>query len=749
MKAWEMRGAVAHDSASRDRVSPTEVNAEAYLDPYALLEARRDETGDIVDLVYVEANRSACESLELPYEVLLGSGLLELKPFAKDAGLFDMLVNVVETGEPLTLEDWELPARFNDSGESLYYDMSAVQVGDGIGLAWWDVTVRYARDRKAARAEREMRETLDSLLDPHAIFRGVRDDAGNVVDLEYVRVNVAACRYLSHPRKDLLGRRLRDLWANDAVDLIVQWGRRVLETGQPLSVDEFEIRLPGVGLRRLDVRAVRVGDVVSFTWRDVTSRVDAAREIAQSREHYRLLAENASEMVFRRGEDGRIAWASPSVLRVLGWSPVHFVGKEMAEFIHPDDLPRLQRTMREILDGSGLVGQAELRMATSDGGWRWMSSLGRALVNDEGVVIGGVDAVRDIQAQKDAQLALEESEERFRRAMMDAAIGMAIISPEGGFVRVNPAMCTLLGRDESTLMTSTWQELTHPDDLDIDLQLVQEVTAGTRETYRLPKRYLKPSGEIVWADLTVSGVRDEEDRLRYFVSQVTDITDAILARESLASSEEHYRLMAENSSDVVFRASPDGRLEWISPSVEEVLGWTREQLTGVVMLDYLMSEDLPGSLQLSPDNQDRLDFEGRCRTADGSYIWMDISSRPLLDESGTVVGRVGRLRDIQVEHAAREALRGSEQRFRAAMESAPTGMAVVNLQRRIRPGQPCPVSPARAKRAVAVGARPQRRHGPGRRRPRPAHAGSGVGRRRLRPGARPSDDPFGRRARAR
>lgn len=681
MKQWETGDPVAYDGASDGRISPSEVNAEAYLDPYALLQARRDETGAVTDLIYTEANRSACEDLELPYEMLIGSGLLDIKPGARDVGLFDMLVNVVETGEPLTLEDWEFPARFNSSGQTLYFDMSAVRVGDGIGLAWWDVTLRYARDRDAARAEREMSEMLDSLLDPHTSYRGIRDDAGNIVDLEYVRVNVAACRYLSRPRKDLLGKRLRDVWTHGAVDLIVKWGRRVLETGQPLSVDEFEIELPGIGLRRLDVRAVRVGEVVSFTWRDVTSRVDAAREIAQSREHYRLLAENASEMVFRSGQDGRIQWASPSVLRVLGWPPDYFVGKAMAEFIHPEDLPRLRQAMNEILREGGLIGQTELRMATSDGGWRWMSSLGRALVNDQGVVIGGVDAVRDIQAQKNAQIALEESEERFRRAMMDAAIGMAIVSASGEFERVNPAMSTLLGRDEPTLMASTWQELTHPEDLDIDLQLVQEVIDGTRETYRLTKRYLKPSGEIVWADLTVSGVRDEEGHLRHFVSQITDISDSVLARESLASSEEHYRLMAENSSDVVFRATAYGRVEWISPSVEEVLGWARERVIGEPMLDYLMSEDLPESLQLDPDNRDRLDFEGRCRTADGSYIWMDISSRPLLDESGAVVGRVGRLRDIQVEHAAREALRGSEQRFRAAMESAPTGMAVVDLRR--------------------------------------------------------------------
>ena len=94
--------------------------------------------------------------------------------------------------------------------------------------------------------------------------------------------------------------------------------------------------------------------------------------------------------------------------------------------------------------------------------------------------------------------------------MMDAAIGMAIVSASGDFERVSPAMSTLLGRDEPTLIASTWREPAHPKTLDIDLQLVQEVIGRTRETYQLTKRYLKPSGEIVWADLTVSRVRDEE-----------------------------------------------------------------------------------------------------------------------------------------------------------------------------------------------------------------------------------------------
>ena len=131
MKQWETGDPVAYDGASDGRISPSEVNAEAYLDPYALLQARRDETGAVTDLIYTEANRSACEDLELPYEMLIGSGLGH-QTRRRDVGLFDMLVNVVETGEPLTLEDREFPARFNSSGRR-FFDMSAVRSATASG----------------------------------------------------------------------------------------------------------------------------------------------------------------------------------------------------------------------------------------------------------------------------------------------------------------------------------------------------------------------------------------------------------------------------------------------------------------------------------------------------------------------------------------------------------------------------------------------------------------------------------------
>jgi len=665
------------DDGSRPR---TVIDIECLPDPYMVLAAVRDDTGHIVDFAYAGVNEAAVIDLGIPREELLSSTMLALDHLTGDAVLLDRFIDVVEKGTVLVLESFQYPDS-PPGGALRSYDVSAMKIGDGLGCSWWEVTQRDHNEQELAKGEARMRTTLDSLLDPHEMLVPIRDDTGGIVDLEYVQVNRASCRYLHKPREELVGHRLGDIWSGEAKEFVLAWARQVFESGEPLALDEQEVTTPHGERRIFDIRGVLVDNAVSFTYRDVTGRVKQAREVAESREHYRLLAENASEMVLQSAADGRLTWVSPSVSRTLGWSSDQMLGRSMRDLVHPEDLPGVLALQRSMIAAGQLTGRTQCRLATADGGWRWMSVLGQALVDDQGQVIGGVDAIRDMQTEHDALVALAESEERFRRSMMDSAIGMAMVGPDGRFLSVNPALCALLSRDEDTLMRSTWQELTHPDDLAADAALVDDVLAGRRDTYRLAKRYLRPDGAVIWADLTVSSVRGEDGEIRHLMAQVIDITDSVRAREALAHSEEHFRLLAENSSDVVFRTSSSAVLEWISPSVAEVLGFAPGDVVGAPVLDFVEPEDLPRDLRLEPGNGDTIDLVVRVRAASGASIWMDVAVRPVLGDDGSVIGRVGRLRDVQAQHEAQEALRRSEQLFRTAMESAPTGMAVVGLDR--------------------------------------------------------------------
>ena len=153
---------------------------------------------------------------------------------------------------------------------------------------------------------------------------------------------------------------------------------------------------------------------------------------------------------------------------------------------------------------------------------------------------------QDISDRKLAETRLRESESRFHGAFDNAAIGMAIVSPEGFWLQVNRSLCQMLGYSESELLATTFQEITHPDDLEADLSYVRQILAGEIPYYHLEKRYLHKQGGIVWIFLSVSLVRDSEDNPLYFISQIQDITERKLAESALRRNSEVLRSFSAN-----------------------------------------------------------------------------------------------------------------------------------------------------------------------------------------------------------
>ncbi|OJH06545.1 MAG: diguanylate cyclase [Alcanivorax borkumensis] len=137
------------------------------------------------------------------------------------------------------------------------------------------------------------------------------------------------------------------------------------------------------------------------------------------------------------------------------------------------------------------------------------------------------------QQQQAAVSKMEENMALFEGAFRHAAIGMAIVSPQGGWMRVNQALCSILGYDEEALLASDFQTITHPDDLETDLHHVEEMLTGKRSSYWMKKRYIHKNGHIVWVLLAVSLVRNGDGSPRYFLSQIEDITAQVTAELTL------------------------------------------------------------------------------------------------------------------------------------------------------------------------------------------------------------------------
>src|SRR3954471_11977022 len=144
-----------------------------------------------------------------------------------------------------------------------------------------------------------------------------------------------------------------------------------------------------------------------------------------------------------------------------------------------------------------------------------------------------------VLALRETSRGLGEAEELFRRAFDDSQVGMALVSPGGRFQRVNRALCELTGYPEHELLGRTFSEITHPDDVDADLEALRELLEGERYGYRTEKRYVHAEGHSVWVSLNVSPVYDVDGPITYLISQIEDISDRKESEERLTRQALH------------------------------------------------------------------------------------------------------------------------------------------------------------------------------------------------------------------
>ena len=256
---------------------------------------------------------------------------------------------------------------------------------------------------------------------------------------------------------------------------------------------------------------------------------------------------------------------------------------------------------------------------------------------------------RDITERKRAEQALSEGEKRFRSAFEYAAIGMALVAPDGRFLQVNSAVPAMLGYSEAELLATDFQSLSHPDDMETDLAYVRAVLAGEIDTYQMEKRYIHKRGHTVWVLLSVSLLRDASGQPLYFISQFQNITEQKQALEALRESEARFRNMADNAPVIIWITEPDGVCTYVSQPWYEFTGQAPETGLGFGWVDALHPDDRELSRKaFIAANEKRETFwvEYRVRRRDGVYRWVIDSAKPRFGSQGEFLGYIGSVIDI-------------------------------------------------------------------------------------------------------
>ncbi|MCU1372594.1 MAG: hypothetical protein JWO77_3788 [Ilumatobacteraceae bacterium] len=246
--------------------------------------------------------------------------------------------------------------------------------------------------------------------------------------------------------------------------------------------------------------------------------------------------------------------------------------------------------------------------------------------------------------------------EEFQLAFEQAPIGIALVAPDGRFLWVNAALSRICGYPAAELLRLTFQDITHPEDLDADLAQVEEMIAGSITAYTMEKRYFHARGHEVPVQLDVSLVRAPDGSPRYFISHVQDITERRGTRDALASahdalraSQQRFAALVERSTDIICIIDEQGCIAYHSPAAERLLGYLPGSWLGTPFTAVVHPEDQAGlnetfrRLVLDPTHTPLT--EVRVTTADGDWRHVEIVATNRLSDPA-VGGIVANVRDV-------------------------------------------------------------------------------------------------------
>jgi diguanylate cyclase (GGDEF)-like protein/PAS domain S-box-containing protein len=183
---------------------------------------------------------------------------------------------------------------------------------------------------------------------------------------------------------------------------------------------------------------------------------------------------------------------------------------------------------------------------------------------------------------------LREAEQRFRVAFENAPIGKALVAPDGRFLRVNTSLAEIVGYPPNLLLTKTFQDITHPEDVDADLEQVRQLLTGDIRRYSIEKRYLHADGHVVWVNLSVALVRDDDNVPLYFIAQVQDITARRRTEDALRASEQRFRQLVDTSTEAFIAMDAEGRITEWNRQAERTFGWSRDEAVGRRLADTII-----------------------------------------------------------------------------------------------------------------------------------------------------------------
>ncbi|MDI6746521.1 MAG: PAS domain S-box protein, partial [Rhodocyclaceae bacterium] len=348
------------------------------------------------------------------------------------------------------------------------------------------------------------------------------------------------------------------------------------------------------------------------------ARRDADRALQESEARYHSLFDNShTVMLLIDPADGAIVAANPAAAAYYGWTAEQLQGMRISQ-INTLTSAEVQAEMQcardrqrnyfefkhrradgsvsevEVFTGPIKVADKQLlysivhdvserrtaEAALRDSEAKRASEQAAALEEQRQSRLAALNLMEDAVAARNRAevtlVALQESEALFRATFDQAAMGLARVAPDGSWLDVNQKLCDIVGYTREELLATNFQAITHPDDLNADLEFVHQLLAGERQNYSMEKRYFRKSGEIVWINLTLNLVRNATGVPLYFISVVEDINQ----RKQTEGQLRKLALAVDQSPEIIVIVNLQAEIEYVNETFVTLTGYSRAEVLG-------------------------------------------------------------------------------------------------------------------------------------------------------------------------
>lgn len=463
------------------------------------------------------------------------------------------------------------------------------------------------------------------------------------------------------------------------------------ENDTPADIDDLRalphvFEWPGLNGVILEVRRVDLPDgSFLFTCSDITQRRATEAAVQDSERRYRLLAENATDIIVWCDLDTTRRYVSPAMTSVLGYEAEKLIGTRPLDFVHPEDALAYQAVLDDLTRGKTDRALTRQRYRHRNGAWVWLENSFN-LIRDAktGEPTGYVATMRDITASKAVEDALHLSEERLALALDSGSDGLWDWNVATGQAWFSDRWYAMLGyaRDDLASDLSSWMRLAHPDDAERATAVMSQHLKGQTPAYECEFRLRRKDGDYAWVLVRGKVVsRSHENRALRMVGTQIDICARKRAELALAESEARYRALSDALPQMVWvMRSEDGRATYTNRQFQIYYG--SAGVTRQERLDHNHPDDaerMERTWRNALSQSGTFEVEGRLRRHDAAYRWHKLMMLPIHQHEG-ISGWIGTALDIHDSVEARHKLEETADFLRLAQDAAGAAIWDWNLQ---------------------------------------------------------------------